>query len=77
MLNLRDSSDMTPLHCAAKFDHALLVEYLAKQVSLLAGTGMGRRGTMRDDMGRRGTTGDYVCGLARDGCYPARCLPSA
>ncbi|XP_037070283.1 transient receptor potential cation channel subfamily A member 1-like [Pollicipes pollicipes] len=31
VLNMRDSADMTPLHCAAKFDHAVLVEFLCRQ----------------------------------------------
>ncbi|XP_043230457.1 transient receptor potential cation channel subfamily A member 1-like, partial [Amphibalanus amphitrite] len=28
VLDMRDSADMTPLHCAAKFDHSALVEFL-------------------------------------------------
>ena len=33
VLDMRDSAEMTPLHCAAKFDHSSLVEFLHMKVS--------------------------------------------
>lgn len=50
-----DAQKMTPLHCAAMFDHPDIVEYLVKEVR--RGGGLGKGGRLRVGGGSRAGAG--------------------